>query len=270
MGHPIDTWQRRDPVVIETIAAEHPKFTAPMLLIHGLWCTAAAWHRFMGYLAHLGWTCHAVNLRGRAETQVPVSIGRVRFADYLDEVRGAVAACGGPPVVVGHDLGGLLALHCAAAARAVVALAPILPLPLATEGTHTFLGMRSRLALWCSQPLPAPRGQRGSDYFAQGAPGGTRLDSGTVARELTQHDLGFSVDGRVPLLVVAGAADTICRPYDVERLATYAGATYRCLEGVGHALPWQAGWENCVKQIHRWLVQQLGESLLVLNEEEEP
>ncbi len=79
--------------VIESIAAEIPKFTAPMLLVHGLWCTAAVWHTFMGYFAHRGWTCHALNLRGRAAPDSAISIGRVRFADYLEDVRGMIAAC---------------------------------------------------------------------------------------------------------------------------------------------------------------------------------
>ena len=262
--------RRLGPLVIETIEAQSPKFTAPLLLIHGLWCTAAVWRQFMGYLAHFGWSCHAVNLRGHAGSELPVPIGRVRFADYLDDVRLAIAACAARPVVLGHDLGGLLALHCTATVPAVVALAPVLPQSMMTGANPALSTLRARLAMWRSRPLPVPRGRLGCGYFAPRAPEGMAPDYGTVARELTHGDLRFPVGTGTPQLVLAGTADAFSPPRDVERLARYTGATFRQLEGAGHALPWEPRWENRVNEIHRWLIQQLGESLLMMREEEEP
>ncbi len=116
------------PARLETIAAERAKFTAPLLLIHGLWCTAAVWRKFMGYCAHRGWDCFALGLRGHAAGALPVVAGQVSWVDHVEDVRTAIAACPAPPIVIGHDLGGALALHCAAGTvRAKVALAPVWP-----------------------------------------------------------------------------------------------------------------------------------------------
>jgi len=137
----------------ETLAAEWPKFTAPLLLVPGLWCRPAAWRRCMGYFAHRGWTCHALDPGGATR---PASV-----AEWQDAVRDAVRACDAPPVLVGHDLGGWLVLHdTMTEVRAVVALAPLVPRVLAQRG---HLAM-TRWAVWWAlrrgMTVPAPKAAR--------------------------------------------------------------------------------------------------------------
>jgi pimeloyl-ACP methyl ester carboxylesterase len=252
--------------MLATIAAEFPKFTAPLLFIHGRWCTATVWRGFAGYFAHLGWTCHTLTLRGHGVAGDPSALGRACFVDHLEDVRGAMATCESTPVLLGHDLGGLLALHCAATAHAIVALAPLVPRPLA-RGRR--LGLLSRLAMRRSLPLPPPTGLPGLDFFGQDVPGGATPESRRLARQIAVDDLRFPPNPSVPKLLIVGQADAVCLPGDVARLATYAGATFCPVEGARHALPWEPGWEKRVVQIHRWLVQQLGEPLLIAPEEEE-
>ncbi len=257
-------------VSIETVAAESPKFTAPMLLVHGLWCTAAVWRKFMGYLAHRGWTCHAVNLRGRGAADTGARLGEVKLRDYLDDLRQVIAACDAAPVLLGHDLGGLLVLHQdVPAPRAAVALAPLVPRTLATTPNRALTHWATRLAMLRACPVPAPRGQLGDDYFAREGQGGTTDDSGVVVRELTRENIPLAVERCVPTLLLAGERDPFCPPADVERLAHHVGATFRCVQGAGHAMPWEPGWEKRVGEIHRWLVQQLGDGLLASPDEEE-
>jgi pimeloyl-ACP methyl ester carboxylesterase len=254
-------------VTIESIAAESPKFTAPMVLVHGLWSTAAVWRKFMGYLAHRGWTCHALNLRGHGAAGV---LRTVCFADYLSDVAQVVAACEAAPVVVGHDLGGLLALSCdAPATRAVVALAPLVPRAIGGTPNATLTRWRARLAMLRSGPLPPPRGKLGAEYFAHGAPGGTTLDSARTARELCGDAFSLAACGDRPALVVAGERDRFCPAAEVKRLAVHVGATLHTAEGAGHAIPWEAGWEQRVAETHRWLIRTLGEPLLAMRDEEE-
>jgi pimeloyl-ACP methyl ester carboxylesterase len=256
-------------LLIESVTAESPKFTAPMLFLHGLWCTAVVWRRFMGYLAHRGWSCHALNLRGYGGSGSPARLGQVRFADYLEDVRLAIGACEAQPVLLGHDLGALLALHCASVARAVVAVAPIVPQPLRSQPHWAFGSLRACLARFRAGPLPPPRGKLALRYFGSCPPEASSADSAAVERELSRTDLRFPVTSDVPILVVAGEADVVSPVRDVERLATYAGATFQLVQGAGHGLPWNSGWQGRVGDIHRWLVQQLGESLLAMREEEE-
>ena len=261
--------RRSGRITVETIAAESAKFTAPLLCVHGLWCTAAVWRRFMGYCAHRGWTCHAVSLRGRADRDAPAAVAAVRFADYLDDVREAIAACPTPPVVVGHDVGGLLALYAGATARAIVALAPWVPAALAASATRTRIGWAARVAAVRSRPLPVPRGQLATRYFASGPPGGATADSSTLVRELARQDFSLPARCGVPALVIAGERDVLSPPAAVEVLARRVGAECQVAAGAGHAIPWEPGWEQQVGVVHRWLVRTLGEPLLLEREDDE-
>jgi pimeloyl-ACP methyl ester carboxylesterase len=256
-------------VVIESIAAENPKFTSSLVFVHGLWCTASVWRKFMGFFAHRGWTSIALNLRGRAGSETPLTLGAVRLADYLNDVHQVVAACEAPPVLIGHDLGGLLALASASEARAVVALTPLLPRNLTTTANRALSQWRTRLAMAWSCPLPPPRGRIGAAYFGSDPPGGTTSDSGHVAHELVRGEISVPTAGDTPTLILAGAADPFVQPSDVERLANQIGAHFRCVEGATHAMPWEPGWEQRVAEIHRWLIQTLGEGLLLPREEDE-
>jgi pimeloyl-ACP methyl ester carboxylesterase len=249
---------------VETIAAESQKFTAPMLCVHGLWCTAAVWRRFMGFSAHRGWTCIAVNLRGRGSAAAP-RIGRVRFTDFLDDLWAALAACTAPPVVVGHDLGALLALQCdAPAARAVVGVAPLLP----GAPNRALTAWRARLAMWRRAPLPPPRRAIAAAYL-----GGARMtpvpDSSTAARDACAGRVVLPPAARLPTLMIAGGGDPFSPPAAVEQLAQRMGADFRIVQAAGHAMPWDTGWERCVAEVHRWLVRTLGQPLLLEREGED-
>src|ERR1700690_3328996 len=112
---------RIGPLLAEVSAPETDKFTAPLVLVHGLWERPPAWRRFAGYLVHRGWRCIALERRAAA-----LDIGA-----HLPDLRVAIATLDAPPVLVGHDVGAVLALHCADAARAVIALAPLIGPPFA-------------------------------------------------------------------------------------------------------------------------------------------
>jgi len=257
-------------ITIESIAAESAKFAAPMILIHGLWCSAAVWRKFMGYLAHRGWTCHAINLRGHGDAGGRDQIATVRVADYVSDIERAIALCDAAPIVVGHDLGGLLALACSpATTRAVVALAPLVPRAIGGTAQPLLGDWRVRLARWRSRPLPPPRGAVGAAYFATGAPGGVAADSIHVACELNSEAFELQASHGRPTLVMASERDDFCPPRVVERLARHVGAEFQTLERARHAMPWDVGWEHCVAAMHRWIIQTLGDPLLLLRDTEE-
>jgi pimeloyl-ACP methyl ester carboxylesterase len=262
---------RIGPVSIEAIAAESPKFTAPMVLVHGLWCTPAAWRRFMGYLAHRGWSCMALDLHSDAVAGSERALSQTSLSDYATHVRQVIAACDAPPVLLGHDLGGLLVLRRdLPAIRAVVALAPLIPRPISVSGKPALTGLISRLALWRGRPLPPPRGKLAAAYFATAPPGGTTSEPAALARELRRDNFPLATIGvNVPALVLAAERDVFSMPSDVRRLAEHAGATFRLAERAGHAMPWEPGWERRVSEIHRWLIQTLGDPLLAMHEAEE-
>src|SRR5215831_4692050 len=121
---------RFGPLRAEVTDPESERFTAPLVLVHGLWAGAAVWRRFAGYLAHRGWRCIALERRADAGLDLGA---------HADDLGAAIAALDAPPVVVGHDLGALLALRCAEGGRAVVALAPLVAPPHALQRAGTWL-----------------------------------------------------------------------------------------------------------------------------------
>lgn len=250
-------------LVMEVTGTPSPKFAAPLLLVHGLWCTADVWRRWVGFLAHRGWSCHALNLRGR--------LGAPRaekLADYEEDICGAVAGMEAPPVIIGHDLGGLLALRVAARACAVVALAPWIPPGSGATSTRELLGAWGTLKLSLQRVLSAPRGSRGRAYW--GDPKLSLVAEPTaVVRTLFSERISLPPSTSTPTLVVAGGRDPFVPRISVERLSQAIGAALLVDEEAGHPLPVEAGWEHRVGRVHRWIVQELGDPLLLLRGESE-
>ena len=256
---------------VESLASETTKFAAPLVLVHGLWCSAVVWRKFMGYLAHRGWTCHALNLRGHGDAGGRDQIGGVRIADYVSDLQQIIALCDTAPVVIGHDLGGLLALMCpAATTRAVVALAPLVPHAIGGSVRPAVLSSwQARIAMWRGRRLPPPKGKLGAEYFATVPPGGATADSTLAARELVDDVFHLDVGDEGQTLVVAGECDRFSPPTAVERLAQHVRAQFRIAERTGHAMPWATGWEQQAAATHRWIIRTLGEPLLLLRDDEE-
>lgn len=260
-------------IEIDTIAAERSKFTAPIVLVHGLWCTSSIWHRLMGYLAHRGWDCYAVNLRGRAaraKTTASAPPARAGIAEHLDDLNAVINACDAPPVVIGHDFGGLLALSKKLfAARAVVAISPLLPAHRREAPIPGLTDLRSRFRLRLRKRLSPPRGRARRAYFGAEPPRRLVSETRALADDLSNPTLSFAVGPPAPTLLVGGDADAVTPLDTVARTAADLGADFQLVSGGGHALPWEQGWQERAAEIHRWLVHTLGESLLAMLDEED-
>src|SRR6185295_16922768 len=109
-------------------------------LVHGLWSSVPMWRSFTGYLSHRGWSCFAVELR-RTDAAAVQDVQAL-----IADLRVMVGMLDAPPVIVGHDLGGVIAQHCAAAARALVSLAPLVLPPLTTDAPQALRDAGSMLA----------------------------------------------------------------------------------------------------------------------------
>jgi len=246
---------------VEVLEGEGAKFTSPMVLVHGLWDEVAVWRPFMGYLAHRGWRCFAVDWRRAAESPRPGT-----FAALADDLRDACVALEAPPVVVGHDLGALLALHAAAVARAVAALSP-LPLPaLHRAGPAHLARAGTVLDRLRGRPLTAP-----AVHSAFASAGGEAVrESPSLLDELRRMPvLPDPVPAGTPALLLCGDADPITPLEAAQRLAAHAHAELRVVPGATHALHHEPGWDRRVSDLHRWLIQSLGEPLLARLEESE-
>lgn len=100
----------------------------PLVMVHGAANSALVWTYWQRELALLGWSSHAVDLRGHGRNGAD-DLSRTSMHDYAADVRSVMEEVGVPPVVVGWSMGGLVALMVAAEGNvsACVALAPSTP-----------------------------------------------------------------------------------------------------------------------------------------------
>ncbi|HEV8714755.1 MAG TPA: alpha/beta fold hydrolase [Candidatus Binatia bacterium] len=266
----------------EVSAPERNKFTAPLLLLHGLWSASWIWHEVAGALSQRGWECWALDLRGRPGSRPVEKIGRVTVADYVADVLRAARQLWAAPVICGYDLGALLALLTAAQVRprAVICLAPLLPQAWVANGRPPapLVRLSAVPALLWGQALRPPRLAMARDFLFNTLPPAVQSqlyvrlqpDSGVIARALTRGDSSFPVAGApCPVLVVSGGADRMCPPTTARWLAEHLSAAYRHYPGQGHWLLTGEQGPLLIGDLHRWLVRTLGEALLVPPEEEE-
>jgi pimeloyl-ACP methyl ester carboxylesterase len=98
---------------------------APIVFLHGMGTSAATWNRCMELLEDR-FTVIAPDLLGHGDSPVPDDPAEYTRDRTLADVDDIVAELGEPPVLVGHSLGGYLALAYAAtrpdAARGIVVL----------------------------------------------------------------------------------------------------------------------------------------------------
>jgi pimeloyl-ACP methyl ester carboxylesterase len=151
-----------------------------VVLIHGLRGTRHNWNlsrrSFQAYLVEQGFTTLCPELRGSGRSRdegapLPRSVRELVDLDLAAVVPEAAARAGGPLVLIGHSLGGLLACLAAArwpdAVRAVVALgSPLRPgidQPLMRLGSRVWVGLARYSGL-----RDATEGERASAALAAG------------------------------------------------------------------------------------------------------
>lgn len=266
----------------EVSTPERIKFTAPLLLLHGLWTGSWIWRETASALAQRGWEVWAVDLRGRPGSRPVDAIGKIRLQEYVEDVVVAAQALWAPPIVCGHDLGALLALLAAAhhTPRALLCLSPLLPRAWVAQGRPPLPLVRLSAvpALLWGRPLPPPRFTVARDFLFNRLPPAVQAqlsarlmpDSGTVVRTLTRGQVPLpNATIACPILTASGDADRMGAQGAARWLAGHLGAEHREYAEQGHWLLAGAHGTRVIADLHRWLIMTLGEALLVPPEEEE-
>jgi pimeloyl-ACP methyl ester carboxylesterase len=233
---------RKDEIVIEerglyieSWLPERRSRRRPLYLLHGELGGSWVWHRFQQYFAARGWEAHALNLRGHYWSDVN-DYSDVHFEDYLDDVLAGLPRLSTPAVVVGHGLGGLLAMKVAESAdvAGLVLISPALPRDLREPAKPHELRevpdvFRRDLIGW--GVLPEAIRRQNPDLSV---PDVLRVqhmmgaEAGAVRRDVIQ---GVAVDrdrvARAPILVLGGGVDRQYPEDGSERLAEWLGAEYQ-------------------------------------------
>ncbi len=224
-------------IYIESWLPERRSRRKPLLFVHGELAGSWVWERFLPYFAGRGWEGHALNLRNHhwSQTADPTQLS---FDTYTEDVVAAVDRLGPQVVVIGHGMGGLLALKAAErmTVAALILLSSELPgqlrpavRPFELRDVPDVYG-RAHVG-WETLPEKLTRDHRDltiADVLRiQHLLGQKPHEAGAARRQILQ---GVSVDpaslGEGPRLVIGAGLDRHVSEADSERLAEWLGAQY--------------------------------------------
>jgi Lysophospholipase len=222
---------------IESWLPERRSRRKPLLFVHGELGGSWAWERFLGYFAGRGWEGHALNLRNHhwSQTADPAELS---FESFVEDVGAGIDRLGPSVVVVGHGMGGLLALKAAERrpVSGLVLIAPELPgdvrepsEPHRIREVPELFG--PSLLGWATLPEKLQRDRPDltlADVLrVQHLMGQKPHESGRARRTMLR---GVKIDpaklADVPKLVIGGGIDRIVSLDATERLATWLGADF--------------------------------------------
>jgi pimeloyl-ACP methyl ester carboxylesterase len=238
----------------------------PVLMIHGAFCGPWSLDGLKQKFQAAGYRVTAPALRFHNGVRPPSALGTTGIGDYAADLEDEMEALGEAPILVGHSMGGLLAQMLAARrkAAALILLAPSAPwgIPPTTQSLHMHPGywnmvLEPNRDVALAHSLDRlPRHMR-DDVFGQFVP-----ESGRATFEIMNWGLDLNRASEVntdavtaPLLFLTGSEDRINPPSTVERIAAlYKNrATHEVLDGMGHWLIGEPGWENVSTRALNWL-----------------
>jgi pimeloyl-ACP methyl ester carboxylesterase len=248
----------------------------PVLMIHGAFCGPWSLEGLQQKFQAAGYAVTAPCLRFHDQTPPPEALGTTGLADYIADLEEEIGHMGEAPIVVGHSMGGLLALQLASRipVRALILLAPSAPWgipPTTLFEIGAAQAMHLRPGYWNIVLEPSrdvalahsldklPRHMRDAVL--------DRLvpESGRATFEIMSWGLDLNRASEVdadaviaPLLFLTGSEDRINPPSTVGRIAALYKdrATAEVLDGMGHWLIGEPGWERLAERALEWLQAQ--------------
>ena len=254
---------------------EKPKFKSPLVLIHGLWTGSWCWRPWATHFSNLGWECWAINFRGRFETERHAALKRLQFQDCVEDLKRVIRSASFPPVIVAHSLGGLVAQKAAEGER-ITALILLSSLPsreiqMAAPRSLRLLRLKYSPLIFLRRPFCLEEGDFCRLWLAS-VPEGERPgilrrmvpDSSVLVREFFDRREAFHPERiHCPVLVVGGKEDKVVPIALLREMALSLGGDFKEYPNHGHWMLGEGGGEVIVRGIHRWVVQRLGEDILL-------
>jgi pimeloyl-ACP methyl ester carboxylesterase len=225
----------------------------PLVLVHGLGGSTETWQEVAGPLAER-FRVVSYDLRGLGRSSTPAP--SCSFSQLVGDLHGLVEGLSLQPVaLVGHSLGGAVALGYAARCPDRVASVVAVSAPSSTpspQGAHLAerarlaraAGMRTIAGLHVRTALPPAFTAARADAVAayrRVIEGGDPVGYAALCGVIATLDLSAELGGvRAPVLLVHGELDQIVPLADARETASrIAGARLVMLAGCGHVVPFE-------------------------------
>ena len=246
-----------------------------IVMVHGAFCGGWAFDRFRTPFEAAGHQVLTPDLRGHGKGAEAVAVIGVSMADYAADIAAICADLPEPPVLLGHSMGGLVALLAAGKApvEAVVMLAPSPPWGVASSSVEEavtafgvqMMGSFSSGALEPDRSLMRfysldrmPEADREATIARLGR------ESGLAVRETLNWWLDpfmtTSVAGatspQVPALVISGESDVVHSTATARATARRIGADFKAMPGMSHWLVGEPGWDAVAEVALQWLANE--------------
>lgn len=256
----------------ELIRVDADRPVATVVLCHGAWHGAWCWQDgFAQRLAERGISTVAPSLRGHAGSADGHRLNLSRLRHYADDLAAVVDSLDGPVYLAGHSMGGgVVQTFLERTDRPKVAGAALLAsmppagvykvtLSLAQQRTLDFVATN---LTWNLGRLVRDDEHVREMFFTAATP----ADVVRRTRERLQSEsyLAF-VDMLLldrprpraagePVLVVAAEQDAVFDAADAAALARAWGTTVTTVDGIGHDLMLDAGWERVADLVADWVL----------------
>jgi pimeloyl-ACP methyl ester carboxylesterase len=248
---------------VESWLPERRSRRRPLYYLHGELGGSWLWEYYLRYFAQRGWEGHALNLRAHYWSQT-ADIEELSFDSYLDDAAAGFEALERPAVVVGHGLGGLLAMKVAEGREidALILISPAMPSPLRPVPPSHVVRLvpaiyQGELIDWAGSHEQVQRQNQDLTLadvrriqHMQGA------ESGGARRQMLA---GVHVDRDllpdVPMLVLGAGLDRQFPESDSARLAEWLGAEYQPFGAHSHygAVLGEQGFDQVADTIRSFL-----------------
>lgn len=234
------------------------KRQTPVFFIHGSYLGSWSWERYLGYFSERGWECFAPNWRGRYKSST-TDLSKVKFADYLEDIKEAIKHFSKEPVIIATSSGGLIIQKYIEnnPAKAVILINSIPPkgIPLPWVDESSLRDIPPVIALekdTARAELPDMSQEDFNRYFLLYG-----KEAGPASREWRS---GIEIDASkisCRILVVGTGLDTRTTPEITKKTAKFYNADYLYFEKASHhgALLGD-NWEPIARALHQWLEDQ--------------
>ncbi|MDD3181508.1 MAG: alpha/beta hydrolase [Alphaproteobacteria bacterium] len=257
---------------METIFFGNPDTThhAPLLFIHGSYCSASIWQRyFLPYFEKEGFFGAAISLSGHGKNDDRDNLDNLGLADFLDDIEKGVHLFDTLPILVGHSMGGYLVQR--------YALEHDVPgLILLSSPALTGLFASSQHIMMNDPPLVYQLGllmtcgpqYADIDIIGQALCSGpmTNVERQELAALLQPESKRVSSElmwpcwtqpkAITPTLVLGGDKDVFVPVSDFRYSAATWDGTLNIMPNVPHAFMMDQCWPTVANEIKNWLVEQ--------------